>query len=308
MKKELTFSMLSLLLCCSAATAEYGEPISKVALRVVDTTGAPVTNASVRVASYWRPKKIRGTTNTNGVFRYEDKLHGEVNCYVDKPGWYHSGGEAWHRKFQGDYPTQTLTVVLKRIVDPVLMVDRTVETHLPRLDVPVGFDFVEGDWVAPDGKGSVADVWMTGTMRFVSRKDHEIRVHATFSNVVDGVQEFAAVKPDDQRMASDLMPPQVAPPDGYARELTLWQSCEPGGWLREHDRQDRNYLFRIRTRLDENGEITAANYGWTYGEIALDSEDGKRIWMRLRYYYNPDPHSRSLEPKSIADQQNRKEP
>ena len=57
--------------------------------------------------------------------------------------------------------------------------------------------------------------------------------------------------------------------------------------------------------MDEEARVVEAKHGWTYGEIAVDSEDGKRIWMRIRYYWNPDPQSRSLEPKEIADRQGR---
>ena len=211
-------------------------PNATVQVRVVDDSGAPVTGVDSELWSLSDKEGHSGKTDREGLFSCRlRQLYAPVSGAFTKAGYYRSQGAIWSWSRWGEVPTNTLTVVLKRVIDPVPMVRREVETHLPRLDTPVGFDLEAGDWVAPDGKGVAADVWMTGAMRFVTRKDHEIRVLATFSNVVDGIREFRAVKPDDQKMASDLTPPHVAPPDGYARELALWQSCEADGWLREHD-------------------------------------------------------------------------
>lgn len=294
-----TLAILALAICTAG---KYGLKDATVRFRVVDDQGQPVTNAHV-VAYSLSNDKGEGRTDGRGEFAYFARnIYPPLGGTFRKEDHYRSQGDLWTGPF-GVAPTDMLTVVLKRILNPVPMVQRTVETHLPRLDEPVGFDLAEGDWVAPDGAGKVADVLMTGTMRYVSRKDHEIRVLVAFPNAADGVREFRAIKPDDLRLASDLMPPQQAPTEGYGRELELWQSCEPNGWLREHDESDRSYLFRIRTKVDEEGRVVEAKHGWTYGEIAVDSEDGKRIWMRIRYYFNPDPRSRSLEPKEIADRQ-----
>jgi hypothetical protein len=53
----------------------------------------------------------------------------------------------------------------------------------------------------------------------------------------------------------------------------------------KYDRdQKRNYFFRIRTVLDEEGNVKSACYGKIYGDF-----------MDFRYYLNPTPNSRNVE-------------
>ena len=46
----------------------------------------------------------------------------------------------------------------------------------------------------------------------------------------------------------------------------------------------RNYYFRVRTKLDENGNVVSARYGKIYGDF-----------MQFSYYFNPTPNDRNVE-------------
>lgn len=198
-----------------------------VRFRVVDEAGHPVPDAHVRGMSDWAGARQNGLTDTNGVFSYRDRVYSEVGCTVTKEGYYRSQGEVWHWSGAGTYPTNTLTVVLKRVIDPVPMAYRKVSAVFPRLDEPVGFDLEVGDWVEPDGKGKIADAWFRAERRWVSREDFDFKVTAAFSNALDGIQSFTATNPDSLRLASDLMPQNQAPGSEYAASLELSVSRRP---------------------------------------------------------------------------------
>jgi hypothetical protein len=55
---------------------------------------------------------------------------------------------------------------------------------------------------------------------------------------------------------------------------------------------------------NEVGEIVSANVGWMErGGTNVSGEKDGSLGVGIEYYYNPDPHSRSLEPEALAKQQ-----
>lgn len=49
-------------------------------------------------------------------------------------------------------------------------------------------------------------------------------------------------------------------------------------------KEGRNYYFRVRTKLDEKGDIESAHYGKIYGDF-----------MSFVYFLNPTPNDRNVE-------------
>lgn len=308
LQATLLFFLLSVFFAeCLAVTHP---PLSKMAVQVIDEGGVPVGGVYVKAPSYWtegwNAGQLCGLTETNGLFCYKDRVFREVSYYAMKKGYYDSHGEAWWPKNLFEIPETNLVVELKRIIDPVEMKQYEIRTFMPITEKPIGFDLAVGDWVVPHGKGVVSDIYFTGVIQFESRKNFEVRIHGVFTNGVDGVLDFIAPRPNDfRKMKSELMPPQLPPDSGYQHDFFLWHSNSREKRSQGHEKPDRNYLFRTRVETNDVGQIIKANYGWTVGEITVDAEGdvGKRIWLNFRYYYNPDPTSRSLEPKEIADQQ-----
>ncbi len=289
-------------------------PLSQLAVRVIDETGAPVSNAYVSAWTYWTyGGKIRGLTNTNGLFYYKDRVYREIGYKVMKEGYYDSMGEAWWPKTLYQVPETNLVVELKRILEPVTMKYHQVNKQLPRLDKPVPFDLDVGDWVSPDGKGKIADVWICGTNRWASRFDFDWRATLMVSNEWDGFFTVAVPPRTGHHLKSVLRPPQQAPKTGYLAELDFYtasRKMESGTRNVESQRDDRIYIFRLRSITNGTGEVVSANVGWFEGTTTgvgggpVWGPPGS-VWFACEYYFNPDPHSRSLEPKELADRQAR---
>jgi hypothetical protein len=47
---------------------------------------------------------------------------------------------------------------------------------------------------------------------------------------------------------------------------------------------NRNFYFRVRTKLDENGNVVSARYGKIYGDLA-----------QFTYYFNPTLNDQNVE-------------
>ena len=60
-----------------------------------------------------------------------------------------------------------------------------------------------------------------------------------------------------------------------------------------------NYIFRIRTQYDNEGNIKSAYYGRIKGDIINMRANRREM---LNYWINTDPTSRSLESIDLADQ------
>ena len=267
--------------CALAQTNEL--PEWRATLKVVDETGQPVTNAKVWV-SYMYTNRIIGLTDTNGIFvashqdnSFDLAFHSEKAGYY--PFWmqYHLGFNYNPSKWN---PTQT--IILKRIINSIPMYAKFVLKGLPVVNVPVGYDLIAGDWVAPYGKGQNTDIIFTRQLNKTSKHDYQDKMTVSFSNLGDGIQEFQV--PYKIMQGSTLRSPHEAPEVGYQSQLTRETSEHPGQPLKSDYDENRNYFFRVRTVLDEHGNVRSALYGKIYGDFT-----------QFRYYLNPTPNSRNIE-------------
>src|SRR6202041_988854 len=102
-----------------------------------------------------------------------------------------------------------------------------------------------------------------------------------FPNKGDGIQEFTV--PDSEK-SSGLRSPYDAPQDGYQPQWVQTRSHKPG--QPETGNFDlngnRNFFIRVRTKIDDRGNVVNAHYGKIYGDF-----------MQFRYYLNPTPNDRN---------------
>jgi hypothetical protein len=307
--KQPTRLALTVSLCFAiwSAIAKEEPPVSTVTFRVEDQTGGAISNATVLPTSYWKHGgKLKGTTDTNGLYTYEDRLYGEIACIVSKEGYYQTHGDVWsgpHKRT--DHPTNALVVVLKKIINPVPMSFRRVSTCVPKIGEAFAFDLELGDWVEPYGNGKTKDVWFDAQKRKEARLDFDVRVGMTFSNALDGIQAFTAADPDGIALASDLMPPQQAPIIEYTNILVASFQMRPNTPPIKSWTSNRNYIFQVRGKKDNKNELVEANVGWIRKDIEVGPDD-TTVYIVFSYYYNPDPHSRSLEPLDADKSQRRK--
>ena len=76
--------------------------------------------------------------------------------------------------------------------------------------------------------------------------------------------------------------------NGYKNKLTFLIDRTPGKRLRETLAQDEYLIFRVRTKIDNDGNIISANYGKIYGPIQFGGGRPTDRPITFTYYFNPD--------------------
>ena len=83
-------------------------------------------------------------------------------------------------------------VTLRPIGKPVALAAKHVQTNVPVLDQPCGYDLEKGDWVAPHGQGVHSD------LTFKARRDYKdwfnftVEAEVTFALPLDGLARMKA--------------------------------------------------------------------------------------------------------------------
>lgn len=292
MKKLIYLTCIGLATCCAVAQTSSVEHKWTVTLKVIDDTGQSVAGANAGVGFFYGPRteqknnatSIDGLTDTNGLFVATHLAWGGLLSFVaEKNGYYTVRQSQYDLGFKYD-PAKwnpTITLVLKRMIHPIPMYAKWVNTHVPVLDKPVGFDLMAGDWVAPNGKGKDTDILFNAHLDQRTENDFDYKLVVSFPNKGDGIQVFTV--PENEK-GSDLRSPQEAPEAGYEPQYIKTQSQKPGEPAKYGLNEKLNLFFRVRTVLDEKGNVKSALYGKIYGDF-----------MYFRYYLNPTPNSRGVE-------------
>lgn len=285
--------IISIIAALSSAHAQSLDvPPWNATVKVVDDLGQPVDAAQITIGYYVAPppgqtiatSSIKGETDTNGIFSSSGRT-GSTDLFfgANKEGYYsaHSDYElAELKKNDTAKWNPTITLLLKKIGAPIPMYAKRLNTHVPALDKPVGFDLMAGDWIAPYGKGASTDVQFIGHFD-KSANDSNFKLTVIFPNRGDGIQEFA---PTPLEKTSALRSSQDAPADGYQPQWVQFDNRRAGKPVETNRDENRNYYFRVRTVLDEQGNVKSTLYGKIYGDF-----------MSFSYYLNPTPNERNIE-------------
>jgi hypothetical protein len=240
-------------------------------------------------------------TDEAGEVTFRGRAAGQrVGGTAEAPGYYRSSFASPLLQSGADKKwnpwNPTIKVVLKEVKQPIPMYAKKLRTEIPVVDVPVAFDLIEGDWVAPHGRGKNSDLIFALTRRFENARDYESSLSISFSSATDGILPWDATA--DYHSALKL--PRIAPESGYAQPLTLSNKRLPGSFVERDVKEERNYFFRIRTVLDEDGKVVSAQYGKIDGDIRFSPIGSKTCSLMFTYYCNPEPNGRNMEfdPKS----------
>lgn len=276
---------------------------TKATIKVVDVKNNPLEYALVTggffcIANNNAGGDFSGNTDKNGIVSFQDTSHGEFAYRAGKPGYYHakSNYKGWLKLDQGvkngrwEPWNPTIEVILKKIINPVPMYAKRVRTNIPVFEKGVGYDFEKGDWVVPYGKGIISDMIFSFSGKFIDYGDREEALAISFSNEKDGILEYVS----DTVQVSELRLPHEAPLDGYLNKLTLEKYIKPSGRKNMKIAQGQNYIFRVRSVVDKDGNIVKANYGKIHGGIEYGFDSEKTAAVIFTYYYNPDT-TRNLE-------------
>ena len=256
-------------------------------LKAIDEAGQPVPEARADIGYYTnsQPADALGLTDTNGIFTVSHSVLSslaEVSLQVEKSGYYTTkrvhvlGPDYDQAKW-----TFTETLGLKKVGNPIAMYAKSVNLGMPVFDKPAGFDFMVGDWVGPYGKGVNADIIFTAHLDKRSESDADYKLTVSFPKAGDGIQEFTV--PDAEK-GSGLRSSHETPANGFQPQWVQTRNRKPGQPETGNLDANRNYIFRVRTALDQQGNVVSAHYGKIYGDF-----------MQFSYYLNPTPNDRNIE-------------
>ena len=281
---------------------------AKVTIKVTDDEGKPIEGADAGI-HFERIGQVstgsRGITNLNGEFTEEGESDGKVSYGANKEGYYHTGEVQWLRNSDGKAEQKngkwqpwnpTYTVVLKKKINPVPMYAKWVEVEIPELNKEIGYDFIVGDWVEPYGKGKVSDVLFESIRDDREGwKNFDCLVKMKFPNNGDGIQSYII---DNYKinMGSKLRMPHNAPENNYLREIaySFGRTTQKGPYGYK-SKIGQNYFIRIRTKVDENGNVIKSMYGKIHDDIIVNSGgQRKTLGVSFVYYINPD-FTRNIE-------------
>ena len=283
--------------------ADINPPKIDVRIVAVDEAGNPVPGANC-MGSFNDSNGIlnlTGMTNEKGIFQIAGRTFSAAAIGVSKDGFYetlarrdfdqskmYQAADAGHplEKWQSD-PLE-MKIVLKKILHPIPMYAKHVEADIPKDDEAIGFDLEKGDWVKPYGKGEIADFYFMSIRHITSPKQWDASLVLTFVNPGDGIQDFYA----RWDRGSALISPHLAPVDGYR---TQWSQIRTSSTQRE-EKEDQNYIFRVRTTFNAQGQAIGGLYGKIYGDIKYFcgiNDTGAGIGFT--YYLNPTQGNPNIE-------------
>ena len=316
LRKVKIYSLL-VLTCLAMSHWSYGEvfepPQVNISVTVVDEDGRPIKGAQVQglfkgLRAAVDDTVVKKLTDSEGVTQLSGKSRFPVSVTARKEGYYPSMQEnvatvEWDKETKNYiFSDEAVSLVLRAVKNPVPMhAFREAKAKVPELHKPFGYDLLAGDWVSPHGEGKVEDVVFELTGEWTSFDNHDSYLHITFPNPGDGIQSFSA------NSQSAFKSPYEAPVDGYASEKSLRKmrrSVLVEGFRDKYKTTSvdetshaANYIIRVRTVINEKGEVVSALYGKIYGDFVFY---GATLEKRYRpvvfsYYLNPTANDRNLE-------------
>jgi hypothetical protein len=274
----------------------YAQPVSSgrqeyqwnALLNILDDTGAPVAEAKVKIGYDMSTNVIVGLTDTNGLFAAKHLGHSvDLTFQVEKENYYPSRAEH-HLGFSYNPERWNFTQIihLRKIGDRIPMYAKRQEMKFPKLDEPIGFDLMAGDWVTPYGKGFHTDLLFKANREVKNDREFTANLIVTFPNKGDGI----TIAPAEPVTGSEFITSRIAAEKGYQPELDLHYSNT------ERPEAVFGYFIRVRTELDQGGNIISALYGKVKGNFRFYAGTiAPTSGMGFDYYLNPTPNNRNVE-------------
>lgn len=291
----------ALFLCsCKQAALTTGGPIAKRGIRVINEDGEPMVGIPVSMSFNRQEGNVEGKTNTSGIFTHTARTVEGVGFRINIDGYYPSGGGLPDLKevaFGRWQPWgKTDDVLIRKIINPIPMYAvKMIKIQLPELETPCGYDLLKGDWVRPWGQGTHGDIVFEAVSETRMPLDYYRKLKISFSNEGDGL--IVVDHPNwEPRVYSSFQMDRYAPMNGYQEEYVIErhrnedQVFKPGNL-------DYAYYFRVRTRLDRNGNTKEGYYGKIQEpfKIIPSGDNLEKISVRFGYYLNPNSNDPNLE-------------
>ncbi|MFK5894079.1 MAG: Ig-like domain-containing protein [Pseudomonadota bacterium] len=296
------FFVLFLLLSMQALAM----PSVKVTLKVIDENGVPIESAKavVNFAVGTDGNTESEITDSDGLAILSGSSTRFIEYGAVKDGYYISWFEKSYQEVTGFTGfrrwqpwDETLIVKLKEIIKPrpLYIGDHRPGSpyniiKMPGINKEYSYDLIAGDWVVPYGQGTHRDfVFKIDNNKkglITGRNEYDYSFSLTFSNEGDGIQTYDALPV----YGSHLRLPHEAPESEYQSELKQRESSIATKYIHNDFPESRNYFFRIRTVMDDKGNIKSALYGKIHGNIRFSPD-----YITMLYYLNPDENDLNLE-------------
>jgi len=267
----------------------FGRSIG-VTFSVVDDRGTPVPEA--RIKGYFNdPRKSNdaGThydvlTNDRGVCKVKGVGYSFTECTVKKMGYYSS---RYHLRLkENDKSVSKLTVVLKKIRNPISMKVRNIDFDLPSKEQYYPFDLDIGDLVEPYGKGKKANIYIYyyGQHKDIFTGESSFRIKVSDSN-----QGLKLMSFDDY---SQFKTVYDAPVNAYTNQLEFQSKRTKTERLVDSKIKKNEYIvFKCQNSTNEK----MYNYGKILPDLSYWPQEDQTVKVKFTYYYNPIPNDRNLE-------------
>jgi len=265
-------------------------------ITVVDDEGNPVPNCEAAAIFYEKNsggahksfKRISNITDATGVANFSLLSSFSYLSYGAKApeGYYDAFGQEFYYQeaVNGVWEPdkKNCKVILKRIKNPIAMYANKGPEYLPKENQDIGYDLLVSDWVKPYGKGEISDIIFNTVIDRGKGGDFSAFLNISFPGEKNGMVSFEA--PVKLSQTSKFRSEYVAPLDGYTKKLTHTRVRQSGKAEKNTRKETVNYYIRVRTELDDNGNIVSAHYGKIYGDF-----------MKFTHYLNSTPNDRNVE-------------
>ena len=268
-----------------------------ITLRVVDSRGQPVQDATVKGA-FWngglKGFGFRLETDGDGLVSLQNRCVGDLNFSISKENHYDTTLRYWFFKNSYDCVKDgrwmpwnpTVEVVLKEKRNPVHLALAGGKFTFPK-DEKIGFDCIAKDFVPPHGNGETADFFVT----YSSNGKPWGQLEKKLTVVVPAEGGVMRLHKDTY---SELQSLHEAPETGYQPETTFELVLSSG--QKDTQLEQSEYII-MRSRAERDGARDTDSFIYTKitGLRFDDSNDHREGRLFLGYYTNPTRGDRNLE-------------
>ncbi len=182
-------------------------------------------------------------------------------------------------------------IELRECKNPIAVDLIGFEAEVPKLNEFIGYDIKVGDFIAPYGAGVVADFYLMYSYKIWPMRHSDACIKLVFPNALDGAyRKKKDISFSDMRMDYHANTNAV-----YSKEIVLARKYEAGDIEKKisTELKDDEYLvLRTRTKVNEKGELLAANYAMIVGEFKMWTSPSRIIFSS---FINPNVNDTNLE-------------
>ncbi len=193
------------------------------------------------------------------------------------------------------YDRDEETICLRKIVNPIPMYawNMSLMKYPVRTNEWVGLDMQRAEWMPPYGNGQTEDVRFH-VWRSTNGYDRAHPAEVLTVRFIGDKNGVCGINDRDISYQSTMKLPYGAPRDGYSEtEFRLERQLIRNDFETKTNTGTTNCFFRIRSTVDQDGNLVEGLYGKIRGPMAV--EGGRGIRIKMLYYVNPTPNDLNME-------------